>query len=170
MEYTYALVLPSGRSPTVPTGLSQIIALVKRSDSIPLKSEGSRVVVNVVKSLWSNHILPPPRTRSAESPLLASSNKDVIINQQHKRNTAIRAVLTPECALILAGLVGRSGKYPLLVNEGIVALSLLSTQKDGGMTMLSSSFSRIFLTWIDRLSCALRNHDTSLSGHLRPSG
>lgn len=135
MDHTYALVLPSGRFPNVPTGLSQIIALVKRSDSIPLKSEGSRVVVNVVKSLWSNHILPPPRARSAESPLLTSSNKDDIINQQHRRNIAIRAVLTPDCALILAGLVGRSGKYPLLVNEGVVALSLLSTQKEGGMTL-----------------------------------
>ena len=135
MDYTYALVLPSDRFPTVTTGLSQIIALVKRSDSIPLKSEGSRVIVNVVKSLWSNHILPPSRGRSTESPLSASSNKDDVMNQQHKRNIAIRAVLTPECALILAGLVGRSGKYPLLVNEGIVALSLLSTRKEGGMTL-----------------------------------
>jgi predicted alpha/beta-hydrolase family hydrolase len=44
----------------------------------------------------------------------------------------MQVVLTPECALALASLVGRSAKYPLLVNEGVVALSLMSTLKAGG--------------------------------------
>jgi hypothetical protein len=35
--------------------------------------------------------------------------------------------------------VGRSAKYPLLVNEGVVALSLMSTIKAGGKNVLSSS-------------------------------
>ena len=49
-----------------------------------------------------------------------------------KRQAALAKVLTIECATALASLVERSAKYPLLVNEGVVALSLLSTQQAGG--------------------------------------
>jgi hypothetical protein len=44
----------------------------------------------------------------------------------------MRTVLVPECASSLASLIGRSAKYPILINEGVVALSLLSTQRTGG--------------------------------------
>lgn len=113
-----------------------MLALVKRSDSVPIKSEGSRVLVNVVKSLWSNNLPASPSASSVESPVAGTFNKDDLLEKQRKRNAAIRTVLTSECALTLAGLVGRSGKYPLLINEGVVALSLLSTQKEGGQAIL----------------------------------
>jgi len=136
VEHTYALVLPSSRSPTSPTGLAQVLALVKRSDSVSIKSEGSRVLVNVVKSLWSSNLPASPVADSQPSPIAAGTvNKEDLLEKQRKRNAAIRTVLTPECTSMLASLVGRSGKYPLLVNEGVVALSLLSTSKEGGMVV-----------------------------------
>jgi len=114
VEQTFALVLPTEGNDT--TGFSQILALIKRSDSVPVKSEGSRVVVNVVKSLW-----------------LLERGKDVSEDTQKKREKAVSIVLTTQCAQILAALVARSNKYPILINEGIVAITLLSTHKQGGM-------------------------------------
>lgn len=107
-------MLPSDKQTS--TGFSQILALVKRTDSIPIKSEGSRVVVNVVKSLWQVE----RETKESEE-------------RQQRRDAAVALVLTRECANILTGLIGRSNKYPILVNEGIVAITLLSTHKLGGM-------------------------------------
>lgn len=113
MENACALALPPSES-TTPAGLTQILALVRRSDTIAIKSEGTRVLVNVVKSLWSSEVVDPI--------------------QQKMRQNAIKAVLVPASAEALASLIGRSMKYPLLVNEGVVALTLLSTHKDGCMS------------------------------------
>lgn len=130
VEHTFTLVLPSSHSPSAPTGLAQVLALVRRSDFVSVKSEGTRVLVNVVKSLWSTD----PTTSSTVDSVTGSSNesKEQILEKQRKRAAAIRAVLTSDSAFALATLVGRSGKYPLLVNEGVVALSLLCTHKEGG--------------------------------------
>jgi hypothetical protein len=35
--------------------------------------------------------------------------------------------------MALAQLIGRSKKYPVLINEGVIALMLLSTHTKGGM-------------------------------------
>lgn len=124
------LVLPAEGS-TTQAGLSQIVALVRRSDTVAIKSEGTRVVVNVVKSLWS------------------ASGASLDAEEQKRRETALKAVLVPASAEVLASLVGRSMKYPLLVNEGVVALSLLSTHNDGGQSDLLSST----LPWLNFHLC-----------------
>ena len=134
VEHSFALVLPSSNSPSSPTGLTQILALVKRSDSVPVRSEGTRVLVNVVKSLWA---ADPAASPAVDVVAETGSGSKVIFEKQRTRAAAIRAVLSAESALALATLVGRSGKYPLLVNEGIVALSLLCTHKEGGRSHLS---------------------------------
>ena len=85
------------------TGLHQILALVKRSDSTAIKSEGTRVFVNVIRTLW---------------------HEDTPDGEQRK--AAMGVVGSPPVAHTLAQLVGRSKKYPILINEGIVALTLLS--------------------------------------------
>ncbi|KAF8902129.1 hypothetical protein CPB84DRAFT_1729336 [Gymnopilus junonius] len=113
LDHTFALVLPSGG--THPSGLSQLLALIKRSESVSIKSEGSRVLVNIVKSLW-----------------VSDRASDGSEERQHKREQTISLVLTADFVTTLATLIGRSNKYPVLVNEGIVALSLLSTHKLGG--------------------------------------
>ncbi|KAJ7582761.1 hypothetical protein C8J56DRAFT_955650 [Mycena floridula] len=140
IESTFTLVLPSTKStPPPPTGLSQILALVKRSDSVPVKSEGTRVLVNVIKTLWSNVSIAASPVTGGPSPIANGTvDSDIVVQKNKQRSAAIRVVLSPICATALASLVGRSGKYPLLVNEGVVAMSLMGTQKAGAPLILSA--------------------------------
>lgn len=112
VENAFALVRPA--SDTSGSPMDQILALVRRSDSIAIKSEGTRVLVNVIKSLWSSEIPYADEEKSA------------------RRQEAMKAVINPTCASPLAQLVGRSKKYAVLINEGVVALSLMSTHANGG--------------------------------------
>jgi hypothetical protein len=107
------------------SGLKQILSLVKRSDAVPIKSEGTRVLVNVVKSLFST---------SANAGYAVPVSLDQQEGEKQKlRESGVKAVLTADAASALAKMIGRSGKYPVLINEGLVALSLMSTQGAGGM-------------------------------------
>ncbi|KIJ06186.1 hypothetical protein PAXINDRAFT_20608 [Paxillus involutus ATCC 200175] len=126
IDNSFLLVLPSDGENNASTGLAQLHGLVKRSDTVAIKSEGTRVIVNLVKSLWSND--PTSEQRSAEE------------NQatQQKRERAIQTLVTGPYAEALAALVGRSPKYPMLINEAVVALSLLSTHRDGVSQVLSA--------------------------------
>lgn len=89
------------------------MALVQRSNSVAVKSEGTRVIVNAVKALWA-----------------ADASSDATLAQRKKDATNL--LVTPANAAALAQLIGRSRKYPILVNEGVVALSLMSTHQSGG--------------------------------------
>lgn len=107
------------------TCLNQILQLSRRSDSIHVKSEGARVLVNVIRSL-------------------CSSAGDV---QDESRRKAIELLITPENSVILAQLLGRSQKHGILLNEAIVAMCLLSLQKEGGQsaTLWFYFFSLIYM-------------------------
>ncbi|KAJ7940684.1 hypothetical protein B0H13DRAFT_2246066 [Mycena leptocephala] len=137
VENTFALVLPT-TGEDYPTGLSLIMALVKRTKSTPVRSEGTRVLVNVIKSLWSNDPSASPANAAMTATLQGINSPDVLLENQRKRHESMQRVLSPECAFALASLVGRSAKYPLLVNEGVVALSLMSTIKAGGPLALTA--------------------------------
>ncbi|CAL1704860.1 unnamed protein product [Somion occarium] len=121
VENSFALVLPESSQPPESTALQQTLVLVRRSDSIAVKSEGTRVLVNAIKSLWS------PDALSSKDPTFVQKRKD-----------AINVVANQVCAAALAQLIGRSKKYPLLINEGVVALSLLSTHANGGQIVLDA--------------------------------
>lgn len=71
--------------------------------------------MNVVKSLW-----------------LLERGKVLSEDTQKKREKAVSIVLTEQCTQILTALIARSNKYPILVNEGIIAITLLSTHRQGG--------------------------------------
>lgn len=116
VDNTFPLVLPDqDESP-----LRQILDLVRRSDSIATKSEGTRVLVNAVKSLWSTD----PKTLDEE--------------QAKTRETAMEVIVAEPYVSALARLIGRSKRYPTLINEGVVALSLISTHPNGGIPTLRS--------------------------------
>ncbi|RPD66031.1 hypothetical protein L226DRAFT_530170 [Lentinus tigrinus ALCF2SS1-7] len=116
IDNTFALILPDESG----SPLRQILDLVLRSDSIATKSEGTRVLVNAVKSLWSTD----PKTLDEE--------------RAKRRQTTMKAVATEPCVSALARLIGRSKRYPTLINEGVVALSLISTHPNGGTLVLDS--------------------------------
>lgn len=89
--------------------VEQIMGLVRRADTVTIKSEGTRVLANVIKTLFAD---------------LSSTDK--------RRRAARKAVATPENANALAALIGRSKKYPMLISEAVVALSFLTAQERGG--------------------------------------
>ena len=95
--------------------MRQILDLVRRSDSIATKSEGTRVLVNAVKSLWS------------------TDPKNLDEERVKRREITMKAIVTEPCVSALARLIGRSKRYPTLINEGVVALSLISTHPNGGI-------------------------------------
>jgi hypothetical protein len=91
------------------SALEQIMGLVHRADTVTVKSEGTRVLANAIKTLSAD---------------LSSTDQ--------RRKAARRAAATPENANALAALIGRSKKYPMLINEAVVALSFLTAQERGG--------------------------------------
>ncbi|TDL27510.1 hypothetical protein BD410DRAFT_782602 [Rickenella mellea] len=109
VENSIALILPRGPCEPSQSGLHQILALVRRSDSVAVKSEGTRVLVNVIKSI-------------------CSASGDIL---DPTRQTALQVLTNSDCAMALAQLLGRSTKYPILVNEATVALLLLALRPTG---------------------------------------
>ncbi|PFH54395.1 hypothetical protein AMATHDRAFT_186396 [Amanita thiersii Skay4041] len=134
LDHTLAMFQsPPGQTET---GLMQILNLVKRTDNVPIKSEGTRVVVNIIKSLW----LGDNRNAVSEvtSPTILNGTTDEILEKQTRRQAAIRTILTLDVVEVITNLIARSRRYPLLVNEGVIALSLISTTKDGGPLVLKA--------------------------------
>lgn len=101
-------------APPQPSGLDQIIALVGRSDSIVVKSEGTRVIGYVVKSLW--------RAVEQCSP-----------EEMEPMRAAMTRVASAPAIQALAEMLARNRKHVILLNESILALTLLSGQSVAGM-------------------------------------
>jgi hypothetical protein len=91
------------------SALEQIMALVRRTDTVTVKSEGTRVLGNVVKTLFAD-----------------------VSSADPSRKAAREGVVSQENANALAALIGRSKKYPMLINEAVVALSFLTAHERGG--------------------------------------
>ncbi|KAG8733429.1 hypothetical protein FRC11_006316 [Ceratobasidium sp. 423] len=104
-----------------PSGMDQVINLSQRSDTVALKSEAARVLVNAVKSLWS-----------------PAGPEESIAVSAAQRKRAVRRLSNRQSTRALAELVGRSRRYPVLLNEGIVALTLLGSQYSGAPHVISA--------------------------------
>ena len=109
VENCVSLVLKEEGQRSEESALEQIMGLVRRADTVTVKSEGTRVLANAIKTL-SAGFLPTDR----------------------RRRVAVEAIATAENANALAALIGRSKKYPMLINEAVVALSFLTGQERGG--------------------------------------
>ena len=103
--------------------LDVVLDLIARTSDVRLKSEATRLLVNVIRSLYSARSIASPVTPSALGGLetgIAKSRARAILEKSDKMAEAISEML-------------RTGeKYPVLVNEAIVALTLLSTTEPGG--------------------------------------
>lgn len=122
-------------TPDADSPLDQILDLVKRSDSVAAQSEGTRVLVNVIKGLFS---FTQSGLNGMTSPI--SPAQDIPISGA-QREEAIARICTLDSTEPLAEMIGRSGRYPMLLNEGVVALTLLSSHSAGRTFLLSSSSS-----------------------------
>ena len=89
------------------------------------------MLVNLIKTLW----IPPP---TAASPVRTTLPDDPVLLSQ--RRNAFAAITTEEVADALGEMVGRNARYPVLLNEGIMALTLLASPAAGGMFFPFSLF------------------------------
>ncbi|KAF6765164.1 hypothetical protein DFP72DRAFT_870286 [Ephemerocybe angulata] len=125
VEHAIAAALPPpGADPDYKTALQKIMALVSRSDSVPIKSEGTRVLVNVIRTVLLR------RNASLPSSARIPADKD--------KQQAIDTVMTPDNLNALSAFLARSGKFPILINEGVVAFNLICTQKGGANLVLDA--------------------------------
>ncbi|KAG8998705.1 hypothetical protein FRB94_005966 [Tulasnella sp. JGI-2019a] len=126
------------------SALDLILDLVRRSDSIGLQSEGTRVLVNVVKCLFSstsasgkpNGIVAPLASDSA--PDLKIRTTGLVNDDKQERQQAIDRLATADSVEPLTDMIGRSGRYPILLNESVVALTLLSSVTAGRTCVLQA--------------------------------
>jgi len=125
LTHTLALALPpAGAGADYLTGLERILALAERSDQVPIKSEGIRVLVNVIRTLMMKTPTSPTQPGGDELESL--------------RKLAVFKVVTRRHAEALSLFLARSGKFPILVNEAIVALNLLCMQQRGSDFVLDA--------------------------------
>ncbi|GAA6060054.1 hypothetical protein JCM10212_001051 [Sporobolomyces blumeae] len=110
--------------------LSLILGLIARTDEIRLRSESTRILVNLVRSLFSS---PRPPTTLTQP----SIDSDEITDLRRKGQEILLA--KKEVVEALSEQVRLSEKYPILVNEGIVALTLLAGNGELGASAVLSA-------------------------------
>lgn len=96
----------------VDTVVDEIISLVQRTDDVAMRCEGTRVCVNAIRTLCSAAGQPGGSARTAD---------------------ALKRLGSEDVVEALSQLVRTGGKYPILVNEGVVSLALLVAFGDGGV-------------------------------------
>ncbi|EST05492.1 Armadillo-type fold [Kalmanozyma brasiliensis GHG001] len=113
-ENAVRLVDDASSSSSSSSALNALIDMIRRIDDMPTKMEATRVLVNVVKSLWTS-------ARSSGSQA-SSEQANLAARQKVVRRDVIQAI---------AEMVRTSPKYPVLVNEGIIALTLVGSERMG---------------------------------------
>ncbi|GAA5826453.1 hypothetical protein JCM11251_002378 [Rhodosporidiobolus azoricus] len=110
----------SFETPEQPLPLDHILALVSRTDDTRLRSEASRIIVNLVRSLWSSR--PPTPSSEGSAAAGVPLEEEDVLRQKGRDVLSSRA----EVADVLSELVRLSEKYAVLVNEGVVGLAVLA--------------------------------------------
>lgn len=93
-----------------PTSLSIVLSLAERSDEARIKSESARAISALIRAIWS-----APRAETRGTP----SEEQIKATQKQITASVDRSVK------IQIVLLQASSKWPLLLNESIIALTLL---------------------------------------------
>lgn len=96
-----------------PDALDQIIALIKRTDDPNIGYEATRIFISVLKSL------------------LKTKNESSVDQARLSQRDVIAA---------LVDLLRRTWKWPILINDSVISLTLLTISGPGGTGELSCSF------------------------------
>ncbi|GAA6003046.1 hypothetical protein JCM10207_001961 [Rhodosporidiobolus poonsookiae] len=125
---------PDAPAPSSTLPLEHIAALVSRTDDTRLRSEATRILVNLVRTLFSSKpaIAHAPSHDSAQSAPAATHLDDEEVLRAQGREVLVRM----DVVEALSELVRLSERYPMLINEGIVALALLAGGSDQGATLV----------------------------------
>ncbi|GAA6043604.1 hypothetical protein JCM8097_008283 [Rhodosporidiobolus ruineniae] len=119
----------SSSSGPVLAPLDHILALASRTDDVRLRSEAARVVVRLVLTLSAQR-----QSDSSPAPEKREDEEEVA---RHEGWEKLRR--NEDVVRVLSELVRLSGKYPVLVNEGLVALTMLAGGgKDSAHLVLSA--------------------------------
>ncbi|KAK0531501.1 hypothetical protein OC842_003596 [Tilletia horrida] len=123
-EIACAIEVVLGRDPAAepPTpALDALLALIAQTEDVPVRMEGTRVLVYVVKALWASSASKPisATAAAAVSPELVTRARAVLASTSASAQAVRNA---------LARMIRSAGKYPVLVNEGVVALTLLASE------------------------------------------
>ncbi|KAF9438965.1 hypothetical protein BGZ76_002258 [Entomortierella beljakovae] len=97
---------PSESEGEIETPLSTLVDLIRRTDEFPIKSEGTRILCSLIKTVWGNESMKGFGVASVTT-LQQTLNKDDVVLQ--------------------ISAMTRNPKYVVLQNEGIIALTLLVT-------------------------------------------
>ncbi|CAG8541212.1 1682_t:CDS:10 [Paraglomus occultum] len=89
---------------SVTTPLERLMTLIKHTDDMPVRSEGTRILVNLIKNLWGKDVGSQLDTNS--------------INDLRKKLNTAEVVKHIETLII-------DSKYPVLQNEGVIGLTML---------------------------------------------
>jgi hypothetical protein len=116
------------------TPIDRILALVSRTDDVRLRSEATRVLVNIVRSLFSTKSLGMAELAAASpiTPTLHSSSGSSLDTEEVMKRRGRPRVARREVAVALSEMVRLSERYPLLINEAIVGLTLLAGSGGAG--------------------------------------
>lgn len=116
------------------TPVDRILALIARTDDVRLRSEATRVLVNVVRSLFATKSLGTAELAAASpiTPTLHSSSQSGLDAEEVMKRRGRPKVARKEVAIALSEMVRLSERYPMLINEAIVGLTLLAGSGGAG--------------------------------------
>lgn len=122
-----ALLGAAGEPGTSPVEL--LLAIIPRTDDVRLRSEATRVLINVIRALFSTR--PPSLSATpAVSPVTPHSKRfeqpDGPEAEEERKQAGRTQVVRREVVAALAEMIRLSEKYPMLINEGIVGLTLVA--------------------------------------------
>lgn len=143
LETPSASVANSPETPAPYSPFDLVLALIARTDDIRLRSEATRIVVNVVRTLFSTKPLGNSASDMAHASPITPTPSSAASNSLDAEETMKRRgrplIVRKEVAEGLSEMVRLSERYPMLINEAIVGLTLLAGS--GGAGGPSSSLS-----------------------------
>ncbi|KAM0748690.1 hypothetical protein T439DRAFT_327961 [Meredithblackwellia eburnea MCA 4105] len=128
---------------SAPTALDATLSLISRTDDIRIRSEASRTLVNVVRSFFSAKaqsgdasLLSPitPSTATTVGPESATTPK--LSDEESMKRKGRPLIVRHEVVTALSEMVRLSEKYPMLINEGVVGLTLLAGSGAAGVMLV----------------------------------
>ncbi|KAK4057274.1 hypothetical protein OIO90_001771 [Microbotryomycetes sp. JL221] len=123
---------------TIITPLDLLIKLIPRTDDVRLRSEATRVLVNIVRTLFATKALATAELAAASpiTPTLHSSVQSSLNVEEQLKRRGRPKIARKDVVEALSEMIRLSEKYPMLINEAVVGLTLLAGSGGAGATFV----------------------------------